>query len=79
MDKSGKLTNDDIQIKLMYTLKCTKEQFTLITKALTGNLRPEEVTIAREYGLDMLTFNTENLNSKLEAAEHALKLANVKK
>lgn len=59
-------TNIDVVLEL------EKREFTLITKALCGKLREEEVEEARLLGEQIQALFTEELHRKHAAAEHAL-------
>ena len=71
----------NVTIQEEYTLNLTKREYTLVTKALTGNLDAnakgvgDEHAEARELGLKLMGRAAEAMGEKFDALNHALKIA----
>ncbi len=61
-----------LQLEVGMQLALTKREFTVITKALSGALRPEERAEAAALGEALLREQLQLLRAKVDAAEHAL-------
>lgn len=61
-----------VKLTTAISLDLEKAEMTLITKALCGKLRPEEVGDASDLGLRILEGYRGDLEVKLRSAEHAI-------
>lgn len=62
----------NIRTPFSVELALEKREFTLITKALVGKLRPEEVEEAKALGLMLQAGFAKELSDKAQHAAHAL-------
>lgn len=65
----------NIKIELAIQLDLEKRELTLITKALCGKLRSDEVEAAKALGGADLSHYSNELSNKSEAATHAISKA----
>ena len=47
-------------------------EFSLVTKALVGKLKPEDAEKAKELGLKLMDLYHDDLRRKFEASQHAI-------
>lgn len=60
-----------VRANLTYTFQLTNEQVALVTKALVGKLRDQDVEVAELLAFEMLDARTALLQAKLDASQHA--------
>jgi len=65
----------NLSTDMTINLSLTRREFVLVTKALTGRLREDEVLEARTFGLDVMSAYCLHLGEKNQAADHALEKA----
>jgi ribosomal protein L40E len=64
-----------VKSDLTVILNLDKREFTLISKALVGTLRDDEILVATELGFTLMKQFERDLVNKLEGATHAIEMA----